>query len=128
MSDNSETYTIKDYLQGISALLSEDALQRVLHRRHIPDTMPLDDLCQKDIELTEAEAYWELTNLATNGGTTKDIDGNWSHSEGGYTVSTTNIAEWRKKYAMLRKKWGQSIDGLSTIRVNSQGMRIWRRK
>lgn len=123
-----EVYTVKDYLQGISALLSEDALRMILAKRHLlPDTL-IEDLTEKELDLAEAEVYYQLSNLPVGGATSKDVDGSWSHTEGGWTVSGANITEWWKKYTFLREKWGEKVLTKSTIRVHARGMRVWRRR
>lgn len=121
-------YTVKDYLQGVSALLSEDALRMIIAKRHLSPDMPVDDLDERDLDLAEAEVYYQLSNLPVGGATSKEVDGSWSHTEGGWTVSGANIAEWWRKYTYLREKWGEKVLSKSTIKVQSRGMRIWRRK
>ena len=123
-----EVYTIKDYLQGVSALLSEDALRMILAKRHLSPDTPIEDLTEKELDLAEAEVYYQLSNLPVGGATQKDVDGSWSHTEGGWTVSGANIAEWWRKYTFLREKWGEKILTKSTIRVHARGMRVWRRR
>lgn len=123
-----EVYTVKDYLQGVSALLSEDTLRMILAKRHLSPEIPIEDLTEKELDLAEAEVYYQLSNLPVGGATSKDVDGSWSHTEGGWTVSGANITEWWKKYTFLREKWGEKVLTKSTIRVHARGMRVWRRK
>ena len=137
-SDNSNTpessntsdslYTVAAYLQGISPLLSEDALRVVLAKRKLRADTPVDTLDERTLDLAEAEVYYSLSNLPVGGATTKDVDGSWSHTEGGWTVSGENIREWYRKYVSLREKWGEKILAKSTIRVHSRGIRVWRRR
>ena len=126
--DPAEIYTVKDYLQGVSALLSEDALRMILAKRHLSPDTPIEDLTEKELDLAEAEVYYQLSNLPVGGATQKDVDGSWSHTEGGWTVSGANIAEWWRKYTFLREKWGEKVLAKSTIRVHARGMRVWRRR
>ena len=123
-----EVYTVKDYLQGVSALLSEDALRMILAKRHLSPDTPIEDLTEKELDLAEAEVYYQLSNLPVGGATQKDVDGSCSHTEGGWTVSGANIAEWWRKYTFLREKWGEKVLTKSTIRVHARGMRVWRRR
>lgn len=116
MSDISY-YTIKDYLKGISPLLTEDVLQVILAKRRLPAALPVDDLEERDLELAEAEVYYHLSNLPVGGATTKEVDGSWSHTDGGWTVSGANIAEWYRKYAALREKWGEEVITKRKIRI-----------
>lgn len=123
-----EVYTVKDYLQGVSALLSEDALRMILAKRHLSPDTPIEELTEKELDLAEAEVYYQLSNLPVGGATSKDVDGSWSHTEGGWTVSGANITEWWKKYTFLREKWGEKVLTKSTIKVHARGMRVWRRR
>lgn len=122
-----EIYTVKDYLQGISPLLTEGALRMILAKRHLSPKTPIEDLEERDLDLAEAEVYYQLSNLPVGGSTNKEVDGSWSHTEGGWTVSGANIAEWWRKYSMLREKWGEKVLSKSTIRVHNHGMKVWQR-
>lgn len=119
---------VADYLQGLSPLLTEKALQTVLAKRKLSGSFPVYDLTERELDLAEAEVYYQLCNLPVGGSTTKDVDGSWSHTEGGWTVSGANIAEWWKKYVSLREKWGESVLKKSTIKVHPRGMRLWQRR
>ena len=119
--------TISDYLKGISDLLAENALKVVLMKRHIAPDTPVWDLSERELDLAEAEVYYQLSNLPVGGATSKDVDGSWSHTEGGWTISGANIAEWWRKYTYLREKWGERVLNKSTIKVHRSGMTIWRR-
>ena len=119
--------TISDYLKGISDLLSENALKVVRMKRHIAPDTPVWDLSERELDLAEAEVYYQLSNLPVGGATSKDVDGSWSHTEGGWTISGANIAEWWRKYTYLREKWGERVLNKSTIKVHRSGMTIWRR-
>ncbi len=123
-----EILTIADHLQGLSPLLTEKGLRTVLAKRKLSGSLPVFDMTERELDLAEAEVYWWLSNLPVGGGTTKDVDGSWSHTEGGWQVSSENIREWRRKYADLREKWGERSLTKSTIRVQSRGMRVWRRR
>ncbi|MDE7411183.1 MAG: hypothetical protein K2M94_04005 [Paramuribaculum sp.] len=112
-----EAYTVKEYLQGISPLLTENVLRVILAKRHLSPDTPLEDLDEKEADLAEAEVYYHLSNLPVGGATTKDVDGSWSHTEGGWTVSGANIAEWYRKYAALREKWGEEVITKRKIRI-----------
>lgn len=110
-------YTIKDYLQDISPLLEEGDLRVILAKRHLPSDAPLEELPQRDIDLAEADAYFKLCDEPVGGATVKDVDGSWSHTEGGRTVSKANIDLWYKKYVALRDKWGEEVLTRRKIRI-----------
>lgn len=110
-------YTIKEYLQDISPLLTEGVLRVILAKRGLSPETPVEELKEKELDLAEAEVYYNLSNLPVGGATNKDVDGSWSHTEGGWTVSGANIAEWYRKYAALREKWGEEVITKRKIRI-----------
>ena len=110
-------YTVKEYLQDISPLLTEGVLRVILSKRHLSPDTPLEDLEDRELDLAEAEVYYHLSNLPVGGATNKEVDGSWSSTEGGWTVSGANIAEWYRKYAALREKWGEDVITKRKIRI-----------
>lgn len=111
------TYTISDYLKGVSQLITEDGLGYVLAKRSLDGGEVLSDLTERDIDLAEGTAYYWLSNLPVGGATEKVSDGGWSHSEGGWTVSKANIDEWMRKYRSLFSKWDEPLLDRSRIRI-----------
>lgn len=109
--------TIAQYLSDISPLLTEGDIRTVLRKRDIDPATPLNQLSQRDIDLAEAEAYYKLCDQPVGGSTVKDVDGSWSHTEGGWTVSKANIDMWYKKYKTLRELWGEDVISRSKIRI-----------
>lgn len=110
-------YTIKEYLQDISPLLTEGVLRVILAKRHLSPDTPLEDMEGRELDLAEAEVYYHLSNLPVGGATNKEVDGSWSSTTGGWTVSGANIAEWYRKYAALREKWGEEVMTKRRIRI-----------
>ncbi|MDE7440873.1 MAG: hypothetical protein K2M69_01745 [Muribaculaceae bacterium] len=109
--------TISQYLSDISPLLTEGDIRTVLRKRDIAPATPLNQLSQRDIDLAEAEAYYKLCDQPVGGQTVKDVDGSWSHTEGGWGVSKANIDMWYKKYVTLRELWGEQVISRSRIRI-----------
>lgn len=107
LSQSPELDTIMQHLSDISPLLTEGDIRVVLRKRHIAPNTPVDDLTDREIELAEAEAYLKLCDQPVGGSTAKEVDGSWSHTEGGWKVSSENIRQWRQKYIDLREKWGE---------------------
>lgn len=110
-------YTVKEYLQDISPLLTEGVLRVILVKRHLSPDTPLEDMEERELDLAEAEVYYHLSNLPVGGATNKEVDGSWSSTTGGWTVSGANIAEWYRKYAALREKWGEEVMTKRRIRI-----------
>lgn len=109
--------TIEDYLRGVSPLITDEAIRYVLIRRRIEEGTVLANLSEKDTDMAEGLAYYWLSNLPTSTGTTKDADGDWSHSEGGWQVSAENIAEWKRKCKMLYNRWNEEAPVKSGVRL-----------
>lgn len=110
-------YTVKGYLQDISPLLTEGVLRVILAKQHLSPDTPLEDMEERELDLAEAEVYYHLSNLPVGGATNKEVDGSWSSTTGGWTVSGANIAEWYRKYAALREKWGEEVMTKRRIRI-----------
>lgn len=110
-------YTVKEYLQDISPLLTEGVLRVILAKRHLSPDTPLEDMEERELDLAEAEVYYHLSNLPVGGATNKEVDGSWSSTQGGWTASGANIAEWYRKYAALREKWGEEVITKRKIRI-----------
>lgn len=110
-------YTVKEYLQDISPLLTEGVLRVILTKRRLSPDTPLEDMEERELDLAEAEVYYHLSNLPVGGATNKEVDGSWSSTQGGWTVSGANIAEWYRKYAALREKWGEEVITKRKIRI-----------
>lgn len=106
---NDAADTISEHLAHISPLLTEGDIRVVLVKRRLAHNTPIEDMSEREIDLAEAEAYYKLCDLPVGGQTVKDVDGSWSHTEGGWTVSGENIKQWRQKYIDLREKWGEKV-------------------
>lgn len=117
MLTDAPSYTVKEYLRDISPLLTEGVLRVILTKRRLSPDTPLDDMEERDVDLAEAEVYYNLSNLPVGGATNKEVDGSWSSTSGGWTVSGANIAEWYRKYAALREKWGEEVITKRKIRI-----------
>lgn len=117
ISPETPVYTVKEYLQDISPLLTEGVLRVILAKRHLSPDTPLEDMEERELDLAEAEVYYHLSNLPVGGATNKEVDGSWSSTTGGWTVSGANIAEWYRKYAALREKWGEEVMTKRRIRI-----------
>lgn len=127
LQETPEVANIGQHLSEISSLLTEGDIRVVLRKRKLAYETPYDDLTEREIDLAEAEAYYKLCDQPVGGATNKDVDGSWSHTEGGWKVSGENIRQWYKKYVELREKWGESVLRKSTIKVHNHGMKVWRR-
>lgn len=109
--------TISTFLEGISPLVTEEALGYVCAKRRIDPETPYIEMEERDADLAEGTMYYWLSNLPVGGATEKVSDGGFSHSEGGWTVSKANIEEWMRKYRSLFAKWDEDLLDKSKIRI-----------
>lgn len=109
--------TIQQYLSDISPLLTEGDIRVILHDRGLSPDIPVDDLTEREKDLVKAEAYFKLCDQPVGGSTTKEVDGSWSRTEGGWKVGSENIRLWRQKYVELREKWGEEVMTKRRIRI-----------
>lgn len=112
-----ESDTISKYLSDISPLLTEGDIRVILHDRKLSPGILVDDLTEREIDLAKAEAYYKLCDQPVGGSTTKEVDGTWSTTTGGWKVSSENIRLWRQKYIELREKWGEKVLTKSRISI-----------
>lgn len=106
------------YLKTLSPLMTEEVIKTRCYRRGMPPETPLDSVDERVIDLTTADLYMWLITSPSVGGTVKDADGDWSHSESGYTTSSFD-KDWLYKMAKsLYAKWGEEIpSGSSSIKL-----------
>lgn len=115
--DSPEIDTIGQHLSEISPLLTEGDIRVVLRKRKLAYDTPFDDLTEREVELAEAEAYYKLCDQPVGGATNKEVDGSWSSTTGGWTVSSENLRRWYDKYVELREKWGEEVISKRKIRI-----------
>lgn len=115
--DSPEIGTIGQHLSEISPLLTEGDIRVVLRKRKLAYDTPFDDLTEREVELAEAEAYFKLCDQPVGGATNKEVDGSWSSTTGGWTVSSENLRRWYDKYVSLREKWGEKVISKRKTRI-----------
>ena len=122
-----ESYTIEDYLRGVvNVSISDTALKSICKRLKITPGSEYDILSEKQVDLSTAWLYVWLSGSPTTSSKISDKDGDWSHSEGGETMSANVLkgylkmanelfAKWDEP-AVGKDKWGMICGGLHDIR------------
>ena len=122
-----ESYTIEDYLRGVvNVSISDTALKSICKRLKITPGSEYDSLSEKQVDLSTAWLYVWLSGSPTTSSKISDKDGDWSHSEGGETMSANVLkgylkmanelfAKWDEP-AVGNDKWGMICGGLHDIR------------
>lgn len=124
---NAEAYTIEDYLRGVvNVSISDAALKSICKRLGITPGSGYDSLSEKQVDLSTAWLYVWLSGSPTTSSKVSDKDGDWSHSEGGETMSANVLkgylkmanelfAKWDEP-AVGKERWGMICGGLHDIR------------
>ena len=121
--------TAGKWISSKMKLLDEDGIEAILAERGIMADTPFSELSQRDRDLLLAEGLLSQILLCGTGKTTKDEDGNYSHSEGGWQITKADKMAWENLYTKLRRKWGEDVLVSSHgISLKSQGFRLWRRR
>ena len=129
MSETGSTYTAQDWLTAKMQILDGDGITAVLVERGISPDMPFDELTEKERDLLMASGLFAQILLCGGGSTIKEVDGSWSHSEGGWQITKADKNAWVNLYNILCEKWGEvNLLPKKGIRVHTRGMRVWRRK
>ncbi len=123
------SYTAKEWLSAKMQVLDEDGVIAVLAERGISSTTSFEELSEKDKDLLMAGGLLAQILLCGGGSTVKDVDGSWSHSEGGWQITKADKQAWIDLYTLLCRKWGETnLLPQRGIRVHARGMRVWRRR
>ena len=128
MADNTEQYTIEDYLRGCVGFdVSDDMLKTVLTKRGIAPGTPVSSLVERDLDLAEAELLYRGITIPSIKGSVEDADGQWKHKEGQTEFYATDKKAMLQRANELRLKWGEDKYGKSVMQITSTGMETRRR-
>lgn len=117
-----ETYTIKDYLQGKvrDFNIPDEALLAICNDAGIIGIdMPFSELSEMQKDLSVAYAYLWLANGPVSTAKWSEADGDWSQSGGGQQLTATQIRTYIRYADAIFRKYG-----LDTIGQNNWGMRV----
>lgn len=119
---------VEDYLRGcVSFEVKDDAISSILIDREINAGTPVGELNKRQKSLCRADLYMWCASTPSTTGSVEDSDGGWKHREGGTQSSANDKRNLRKMANDIYKRYGENACK-STLRINSRGMRIWRRK
>lgn len=113
-----QTYTIEEYLRGIvNIAVTDEALKSICMRLKIAEGADYNSLSEREIDLSTAWLYVWLASSPSTSNKVSDKDGDWSHSEGGVTMSKDVLKSYLKMANALFEKWGEP-----TINKDGWGM------
>lgn len=116
--------TMEDYLCGcVNIDVPKDVILRILLERDV-------DICENVIniekevrDLCKADLYVWMCMGVSRKNTVADADNGWSHSDGGYVISSEDKKLFLKMANAIYEKNGEKTVGKVTAKVTSYGIK-----
>ena len=134
-SDNTKFYTVEDWLFGcVNFSVPQSAVDAILAQREVDGSQKYAKQVEViveageepktiDIRLLKADLLKWIIQGAGKVNSTSDSDNGWSHSEGGYTLTTEDkILLKDEANAIYAELEPESIFGKKKIKVHSMGI------
>lgn len=119
--------TIEAYLRGcVGFEVTDSAINTILIDREVSMGTDVTTLDRKTKELCKADLYMWCASTPSVTGSVEDANGTWKHKEGGSQSSAFDKRNLRAIANDIYKKYGENR-GRGTIRMNSLGMKVWRK-
>jgi len=107
---------IEDYLQGLFEYgFSALNIQSTLEGRGLTLGTPFTDIDEKDIDLAQSDLYMILASVG-NGRGARVQKGNRSVSNKSYLFAPSDRQYFRGRATLLRRKWGEQTESVSSVR------------
>lgn len=115
------TWSLAEYLRGLIAPfeVTDESLRSILLRVGVGMEDSVNYLDQRKLDLSEGYLLLWCAQLPVTRNNTRDADGGWEHTEGGYTLSAGQRTMWLRRAVHLLGKWGidtSGFDGRMTVR------------
>ena len=119
--------TIEAWLRGcVGFEVADNAINTILIDRGVEMEADVTKLDKKTKDLCKADLYMWCASTPSVTGSVEDANGVWKHKEGGTQSSAFDKRNLRAMANDIYKKYGENR-GSGTIRMNSIGMKIWRK-
>lgn len=106
----SDTLTIIRYLRSlVNIAVPDDTLLGICLKRGVDPEGDFTEYEEKDCELAAADMYTFLSTSPLTSGKVSDSDADWSHSEGGQTLSASQLAYYRSLANAIYSKYGEPL-------------------
>lgn len=126
-SGEEPAFTVKRWLSAKASILDKDGILSILAEFGISPENELCEIPEKIRDLMLAQCYFEMVMQCSESAEIKDADGNWSHSEGSRNVTEADKSRWKAISNKLRRKWGEEGFFIPSIRMQSHGIKTWRK-
>ena len=128
-SQNTTTdMTVEDYLYGcVGFEVAESAIATILVDRNVEAGSSVLALDKKTKDLCKADLYMWCASTPSKTGSVEEADGYWKHKTTGSESSAFDKRNLRAMANDIYKKYGENKNG-SSIKLNSTGIKVWRRR
>ena len=132
MSTNSQytttDMTVEDYLYGcVGFEVAESAIATILIDRNVEAGSSILALDKKTKDLCKADLYMWCASTPSKTGSVEEADGYWKHKTTGSESSAFDKRNLRAMANDIYKKYGENVIR-SSMKLNSLGMKAWRRR
>ena len=100
--------TKEQHLRGLIGKfdISDSTISSILYQASVSEGMLLTDLSSEEVDRATAYLYlWCLNLLPYSKNNTKDSDGGWEHTEGGYQLIAADRDRWWAYLRWLWRRW-----------------------
>lgn len=120
--------TIEAYLYGcVGFEVAEEAIATILVDREVEANSSVLALDKKKRDLCKADLYMWCASTPSKTGSVEEADGYWKHRTTGAESSAYDKRNLRAMANDIYKRYGENARS-SSIKLNSMGMKLWRRK
>lgn len=124
MEEEQAILTISAYLYGsVNFPIPEEAMLCILTDRDVTMSTPASDLDVKTRELLRADVLKWVCLSPNKCGSVSDSDNGWSHSEGGYTLTSADKSLLKNEANSIYEKYDEATFGKSKVSVTSWGIK-----
>lgn len=120
--------TVEDYLYGcVGFEVSESAISTILVDRGVEAGSSVLALDKRTKDLCRADLYMWCASTPSKTGSVEEADGYWKHKTTGAESSAFDKRNLRAMANDIYKKYKENVIS-SSIRIQSAGMKVWRRR
>jgi len=111
--------TISEYLKGkVAITVSDELLNTILFDRNIPEgNISVQQIQKRLLDLCSADLFKAVSLSPATRFSKSDADGNWSHSEGGWRLTSAEKKMYLASANRIYKQYGEEEVVVNTNNV-----------
>ncbi len=123
-TQSSHIQTMEDYLCGcVNMDIPKEVILRILLERDVDIYDDIFNIDKRVRDLCKADLYVWMCMGVSRRNTVADSDNGWSHSDGGYTISSDDKKLFLKIANAIYEENGERTVGKTTARITSSGIK-----